>query len=211
VDSLLKVRGLIPEEKVVLFPVTDNTVMALGKNWHRLADHYLLSWASCRERIEQVVLKSNLPALCSTAGVDYPGTSIIRADKDIDDCLAKLPLPILLKPEKQTFSFKTRRCDTQEEFRKFVRSEVGDWPLIAQEWIEGSERELYFYSCFMRDGVEHFGFTGRKVRTSPKGVGIATVIETCDEVQVRDAARKLLPVLNICGPVAMEFKKDQVG
>jgi hypothetical protein len=122
-----------------------------------------------------------------------------------------LSAPILLKPNKQSFSFKTYRCETEEEFRRFVRAQIDSWPLIAQEWIEGSDSSLYFYTCFSDSGREYYGFTGRKVRSSPPGMGIATVIETADEPGIRVAALKLLPVLDLTGPVAMEFKKDHAG
>lgn len=211
VDALLTARKVIPESRVVLYPVTDNSVIALAKQWPALDSEYILSWASCRGEVECIVEKRNLPGYCESADVLYPKTFVIDSDEDINPCLKNLGFPILLKPNKQGFSFKTHRCDTSRELISFVQSRASDWPLIAQEWVEGGDSSLYFYTCFSINGDEYFGFSGRKVRASPPGVGIATVLETFDEPGVRDAAQKLLPELKVSGPIAMEFKKDSEG
>lgn len=42
-------------------------------------------------------------------------------------------------------------------------------------------------------------------------MGIATVLETVDNKQVREAPLRLLPIPEVSGPVAMEFKRDSQG
>lgn len=210
-EALLDARKSIPESRVVLYPTSDHAVMTIARNWADLEAHYDLSWAECRDRVEQVIQKTNLPALCSSAGVRCPNTVTIRTEQDLQQCVQRLKFPMLLKPNRQSFAFKTHRCETLDELYAFAGPRLDGGPLIAQEWIEGPDRSLYFYSCFSDRGAEYFGFTGRKVRTSPPEVGIATVIETEVEAGVREAARKLLPVLGLSGPVAMEFKKDALG
>jgi len=212
VESLIELRRSLPEPTVVLYAANDLTVLTLSASWPELGRHYALSWADCRGQIERVVRKSNLPSFCEKAGVACPVTLDLPSPDHFDRCLEQLSGPILVKPSTQAAAFKARRCATPDEFRRFVEgADRAAFPLVAQQWIGGPDTALYFYSCFAERGNDYFGLCGKKVRSSPPGVGIATVIETTRSDDVRDAARRLLRAFDISGPVAMEFKRDDEG
>ena len=211
VRTLLDVRQEIPEERVVLFAASDNTVTVLAREWEQLSDHYILSWADCRHDIARIIQKGQLPALCDATGTRYPKTVVIADVSEVDACIERLSFPILVKPNKPASSFKACLIRTEAEMRAFVRRETVNLPLVTQEWIDGPDSSLYFYSCIVDKGNELYGLTGRKVRASPPGLGRATVIQTFEDEGVREAARTFLRNLNISGPASMEFKRDSEG
>lgn len=212
VSSLLEVRAKISAHTVVLYAANDLTVLALSRNWLKLDDHYAVSWSECRHAIEMIVDKSNLPRYCELAGIAYPQTVLIDSREDLMQCTSILSAPYLVKPSTQAAAFKAKKCPTGDELRDFVDSAPpAVFPLVAQQWIEGADSDLWFYSCLADRGQDVAGLSGRKVRSSPPGLGIATVLETADSAELRDTARLLLREFGISGPVAMEFKRDATG
>lgn len=211
IQSLLDCRPMIPAHRVVLYPASDNTVSALAKYWDRLKDLYILSWSDCREDVLRIIHKGNLPEFCNRAAVYYPRTALIRSQQDCQSVVSALAFPLLVKPDKPASSFKTHVCNSAIELNEFVASEKKNWPLVVQEWIEGPDWNLYFYSCFLARGEDLFGMTGRKLRASPPGLGRATVMESFDDAGVREASSRLIRQWAISGPVSLEFKKDNEG
>lgn len=211
INALLEYRQAIPEERVVLYPASDNTVAALAKYWDELDGHYVLSWHDCRDEIAKIIQKGCLPSYCDSVGVRYPKTAIVQSDSDVDSCIESLAFPMLVKPNKPASSFKTHICSNEAELRSFIKIESSNWPLVVQEWIDGPDSNLYFYNCFLVRGQEHFGMAGRKVRASPPGLGRATVTETSEDPGVYEISQQLLKAFPISGPVALEFKKDNQG
>lgn len=210
-DALLDCRRKIPERDVVLFPASDNTVRVLVDSWDVLSDHYVLSWADCRVEIGKIIQKGALPAYCDAAGIRYPRTAVLNKLGDLDNGIGDLSYPVLVKPNKPASSFKTHVCRDAAALSAFVTAEQSNLPLVVQEWIEGPDNTLFSYTCLMEEGRELYGMAARKVRASPPGLGRATVVETDDDAGVRDASRKLIEVLNISGPLAMEFKRGPDG
>lgn len=209
--TLLEYRQAIPEERVVLYPASDNTVAALARYWDELDGHYVLSWHDCRDEIAKIIQKGCLPSYCDSVGVRYPKTAIIQSDSDVDSCIESLAFPMLVKPNKPASSFKTHICSNKAELLNFAKAESSNWPLVVQEWIDGPDSNLYFYNCFLVHGKEHFGMAGRKVRASPPNLGRATVTETSADPGVCEVSQQLLKAFQISGPVALEFKKDNLG
>ena len=211
VEQLLYSRGKIRETTVVLFPVTDDSVSTICSAWRKLREYYTVSWSHCMETVGHVLCKTSLPELCERALVDFPKTVSIDSGADIQRVVDCLEFPVLVKPDRQNFVFKTHLCHTEAEFLRFAQQQRDVWPLVAQEWIEGGDQALYFYMCFAEQGREVSGFTGRKVRASPPAMGIATILETHADDDVLHEGRQILATLGATGPVAMEFKRSPSG
>lgn len=211
IDTLMECRSKIPEQHVVLFPASDNTVRVLAEHWRQLNGEYLMSWSDCRSEVASIIQKGALPEYCDAAGMRYPRTIAIHTDADCDRVPDAIDFPVLVKPNKPASSFKTQICRGKGELVSFLKKERNNWPLVVQEWIDGPDDCLFAYTCLMDQGKEVFGMSSRKVRASPPGLGRATVIQTFDDAGVQDESRKLLRILNISGPVATEFKKDRNG
>lgn len=211
VEALIDCRKNIPEAHVAVFAASDNTVSALGRYWEELEQLYLLSWADCRKDILNIIHKRNLPAYCDQAGISYPRTHVVSCLDDSAEVASMLMYPVLVKPDKPASSFKTHIVGSADELKEFVRTEKGNLPLVVQEWIEGADSCLYFYSCFLDKGRIVLGMTGRKIRASPPGIGRATIIESFEDDGVQAAAMKLIELWGISGPAALEFKKGLNG
>ena len=84
-------------------------------------------------------------------------------------------------------------------------------PFLAQECVEGEDDRLQFCTFFMDKGRPVGEITGKKRRSFPKGLGRGTILELCEDNQVRQYALQFLKGLHLCGPVAVEFKRDRTG
>lgn len=211
VDTLLTCRGDMPEDRVVLFPTSDNTVKVLAEYWEQLESKYLLSWSECRQEVWRVIQKGALPEYCEAAGVSYPKTAVVSDESDKSGAIEALKFPVLVKPNKPASSFKTHICNDPAELVNFLEHQRANWPLVVQEWIDGPDDSLYAHTCFVHDGAEVFGLSSRKVRASPPGLGRATVIETFQDSKVHQESRKLIEVFGVSGPISTEFKRDRNG
>lgn len=209
--GLNEIRRLIPEQSIVLFPTTDDSVIALAEHWSELDKDYRASWSSVRKRVLELIHKGSLPALSESAGVKSPKTVVISERSDIESVRAGLRPPILTKPDRQSFSFKTHLAESFERFEDFADSHAGDWPLVAQELVQGPEPSLFSFTCFVRpDGIIGDAVS-RKLRSSPPARGIGTMFDTVDDPAVSQAGRRVAERLNLLGPVAIEFKRDADG
>lgn len=211
VDALKACRKQIPERHVVLYAASDNTVATVAKYWDELEGSFLLSWSNCRKEIARIIQKGLLPEYCDPTQTRYPKTALVRNDDDVDVLASGFKHSLLIKPNKPASSFKAHIATDADHFRQFVSTERANWPLVVQEWIDGPDSNLYFYSCFLDKGREIYGIAGRKVRASPPGLGRATVIQTLEDAGVTSAAKQLLAAFKISGPASLEFKKDADG
>ena len=212
VDILLALRPRLPSAKpVVLFPGSDNMVRAIANGWERLAPHYALSWHECRDLVLYLQNKDHLESLCDEKGIAYPKSVLVTADADLENVFAKLAFPLLVKPIRPLSGFKALKIEARHEIHDLLAHHRADLPYLVQEWIDGDEKQLLFCTMYMHHGTPLCHFTGRKLRSRPRGLGMGTVVESCDDDEVLRAARAFVQGLPLSGPIAVEFKRDPAG
>lgn len=212
VNVLVSLRCELPAERpVVLFPTSDNMVRAIANGWSRLADRYIVSWAAHRETVLELQRKDGIAAYCERAGVHYPRSAMVRGAEDCASVSHALSFPLAVKPVRPLSSFKVIRVASPGELRAVIENYAADLPFLAQEWVEGDERQLYFCTMYVEQGRSLVEFTGRKIRSMPRATGMGTVVESRADGEVRDIARRFVSVLDYSGPIAIEFKRDRAG
>ncbi|EIM63580.1 hypothetical protein [Desulfobacter postgatei] len=209
-DTLIALRKHIPYHRVVLFPCSDKTVRAIAANWDKLSKNYLLSWADCTELTASFTYKSVVCRHAEKNGVAYPRARIIAS---LDDCkkAQEMQFPLIVKPDQPPAAFKTRKLTTLSQLYNLVKEFPDSLPFLAQECVEGEDDRLQFCAFFMDKGLPLADITGRKQRSFPKGLGRGTILELFEDDQVRQHALQFLKGLPLCGPVAVEFKRDNTG
>ena len=210
IETLKEIRSTLPHDEVVLFAASDKTVRAVGQFWAELAPFYRLSWEQSAGLVLDLSVKSNLPALCEAAGVAYPKTRVIGTEQDLWLAESLRP-PLIVKPASPPGPFKAVVVQNMDGLRKLLDAHPGTRPLVVQEWIEGGDETLYFCTLFMDRGRELARFTGRKIRSSPTGLGRGVVFETHWEPPIYEASRRFVSQLDLCGLISLEFKRDPHG
>jgi len=212
IDSLLALRTRL-DERPVLFVTTDLQVRTVSNYRERLtgAFHMRLPDDDC---VCQLLDKRGFQQLAERHGFPVPRSITVREEKDFVK-FAGLQFPAVIKPPNKEY-FNAPRALTvssREQAEAMCRAILPEVPgLILQEWIEGSESDIYFCLQYRGEsGVTVSSFTGRKLRCWPPQTGsTASCIaapEMEDELERRTKA--FFDKTGFVGMCSMEYKQDQ--
>lgn len=204
-------RELRSEQKIVLFPTSDRIAKGIALAWEQLREYYELSWAHCRDLVLQLQRKDALAQYCDQAGVRYPKSRNLLDASGVDAIVRELSFPLVVKPAMPLSAFKAIRVTNADELRAVVTNYPKDLPFVVQEWIEGPSPSLYACTTYLHHGKPAGFLTSRKIDASPPGLGQGTVFETLDCREIIGITERFLAVLDLSGPVAVEFKRDAAG
>lgn len=223
VDMLIDFAQGQPQ-KPVLFYEGDWDLLLISRNRDRLASffHFVIPDQAL---VEDLVDKARFRALAHSLELPVPpSTQVDTASAGPED--VGLAYPLILKPL-------TRRTATwMPIFTELNRSEAKAlevrsreelaalWPrlassgveLLAQELIEGPETSIESYHAYVdRDGSIVASFTGRKIRTYPKGYGHSTALEITSSAEVSSLGTELIHRLDLRGVAKLDFKRSPDG
>jgi predicted ATP-grasp superfamily ATP-dependent carboligase len=212
VDDLLAFRERIPPSRdIVLFPSNDNNVRVIARNIDRLRGAYILSWEGCVDQVQKLLLKSNIEGRCKEAGLNYPASVVLEDSGDLRDRVGPLRLPFIIKPSNPQSSFKAIKCTSLTELEAVVDHYSGDYPFLVQEWVSGTDKDLYFCALYLDKGRPLVSFEGNKLASYPPALGQTTVAVSVDMPELRELTKSFFEGLGVCGPVSLEFKRDDAG
>ena len=211
-------------QKPVLYYEGDWDLLLISRQRDRLSSffHFVVP---DRKLVEDLVDKARFRALAQTLELPVPpSTQIDTANAVPED--VDLAYPLILKPL-------TRRTATwMPIFEAMNRSEAKAleirsrreltelWPrlassgveLLAQELIEGPETSIESYHAYI-DGSGSIvaWFTGKKIRTHPKGYGHSTALEITASAEVASLGVELIERLDLRGVAKLDFKRSPEG
>jgi len=210
--DLLNYRKTVDEQRpIVLFPTNDNNVKVLANNIDRLSPHYKISWANCADTVRSLLLKSNIEARCKEVGLHYPKSFVVNSREDIVTAGDYFEFPIIAKPVKPQSGFKTKKCNNANELSLLIDAFHSDLPILLQDWVEGSDKDLYFGALYLKDGEVCTEFVGQKLESYPPAMGQTTAAITCVQDEVLKLTKEFFDGLAMSGPVSLELKRDQRG
>jgi predicted ATP-grasp superfamily ATP-dependent carboligase len=150
-------------------------------------------------------------------GLPVPRSVILR-DRGEVSLLDGLTPPLVIKPANKALLLNSGieravRADTLEQAREVAERLVERAQgLIAQEWIDGPDTEIYFtfFVCDAQSRVTAY-FQGRKVVCEPPRVGnTALCIEAHDPTgELERLTRRYLTLAGYAGIGGLEFKREQ--
>jgi predicted ATP-grasp superfamily ATP-dependent carboligase len=209
IDALLELAAQhSPDTKPVLFPMNDKMVQCVGRYWEELSPFYLLSWSDCRVNILRLLNKSHLAQHCEERELLYPQSWVIESDKDLDRLRTQLSYPVVLKPSRPMGSFKTFLARNIADIEDLIAKHPADLPVLAQQWIEGDDAQLFFCALYLDQGNVLARIEGHKLRSSPPALGQGTIFESVVDEELYRVTRNFFADTNLTGPVALEVKKD---
>jgi len=199
----------------VLFPCTDSAVRVLSARRARLEPHYRLALPR-HETVERLMSKSAMTAWAERHGFRVPATIDVFKRQDLERALERLSFPCTLKPavkdarwlaHTKEKAFKAADADALRALFE-THGPFSDH-MIAQEWIEGGESELYSCNCYFgRDGEPLVSFVARKIRQWPPETGTSALGVECRADTVRDETLRLFRAADYRGLGYVEMKRD---
>ena len=211
IDCIVDYCGsLDPQVPIVLFPTNDRIVEMLADHWERLPGNVHLSWSNDRRRIRQLMRKDGFSRFVAEHDLDCPISLTLESPTNIES-VKTLRTPIVVKPAKPLGSFKALRYETHEKAIQDSDRWIDDFPLVIQEWIDGDDTSLVFASYFVYGNDILAEFTGRKLASSPPGLGQGVLVEKFEENALAEEGRKIVRALGVSGPIAIEWKQSEDG
>jgi D-aspartate ligase len=213
-DALERLAAGLPEPGV-LFPCSDAAVLALSRGRERALRHYRLVLPDA-EVVEELVDKVRFLELAQRIGLPIPRTFLIRDRADARAAAAGLAFPAVVKPPmkspawQQATRAKAFKVEGADELLA-IHERFGpvEPVLIAQEWIEGGESELYSCNCYYgRDGTPLATFVARKLRQWPPETGTSSLGEEVRNDAVLAATLQLFDAVGYRGLGYVEMKRD---
>lgn len=217
IDTLKRIRTRFALKPVLFLTeeVSVNTVSAMGSE---LAGSYIFSVPS-QQVTELLSNKALFNEFAEREGLPIPAGRVIRTVFEIKS-IRELTLPIVVKPankhrvlncEDEKVALTNGYEETEERCRRLVEREAH---AITQEWIDGSDDEIYFCLFYAdANGNAISTFTGRKVVAFPPCVGSTAICVPAPEAQEELTAitRKLCSRVRVSGLGSLEFKWDGRG
>lgn len=212
IEDLLAYRQSMDKDRpIVLFPTNDNNVRIIAQHKHKLQPYFRLSWYDNAELILALLLKSNIEKRCQEAGIRYPNSMVLHTEQDVELAIARFEFPVLIKPVKPQSGFKALRCDTPEMLRAHIRRYHTELPILLQNWIAGTDKDLFFGALYLNRGNVVLRFCGNKLESHPPAMGQTTVAVSADNPQVMEITERFFAGLEMSGPVSLELKRDDQG
>jgi D-aspartate ligase len=214
--ALLESLGPSLEQKAVLFPCTDMSVLTLSRHRQRLAKWYYVALPK-HDVVEMLMDKIRFYTYAQREGLAIPKTFFLRNRSDAEAAANQLTFPCILKPpmktptwEKNTQAKVYKVSDKAEFLARY--DECTHWVdlLMAQEWIEGNDANLYSCNCYFNARSEPLvTFIARKLRQWPIETGTSCLGEEVRNDTVLEESIRLFRTVNYHGLGYVEMKRDQ--
>ncbi len=212
----LETLGPKLSQKAVLFPCQDNNVLLISRYRQRLEPWYHIILPA-PEVVEILMDKIGFYTYAQQEGFPIPITFFLYSRADAEQAAEKLAFPCILKPPfrprawTQHTKQKAFKASSPEELLALYDHYHG-WAdvLIAQEWIEGPDANLYSCNCYFDANSEPIAtFVSRKLRQWPPETGQSCSGEECRDDVVLNETIRLFKSVNYRGLGYVEIKRDE--
>jgi D-aspartate ligase len=214
IDALESLASTL-EQKAVLLPCTDVSVLSISRERDRLEHAYHIALPD-HEVVERLTDKARFAVYAQEQGLPIPPTLVLTSRDDAEAAAASLGLPAMIKPPLKTPAWernareKAYKVRTPAEFLA-VYEEVAPWSdvLLAQEWIAGTEGD--HFTCngyFDRQAQPVVTFVTRKIRQWPPQTGAGSLAVECRNDAVLEETVRLFSGVGFWGLGYLEMKRD---
>ena len=213
---LLESLGTTLDQKAVLFPCTDMSVLTISRHRRSLADRYHIALPE-PEVVEMLMDKVNFFTYAQQNNLPIPKTFFLKNRADAESAAQQLSFPSIMKPPIKTPTWerntqaKVYKVNDQNEFL-MLYDQCSDWAdlLMVQDWIDGNDADLYSCNCYFNANSEPLvTFIARKLRQWPPETGTSCLGEECRNDVVLETSIRLFRGVNYHGLGYLEMKRDQ--
>lgn len=217
-DKLIEeLEGLGPTlaARAVLVPCSDVCVMNLSAHRQRLSDWFHLLLPD-HETVRTLSDKLEFVEFALANELPIPKTFLLRRRQDVVAAAQACHYPCVLKPALRSAAWDAgaggkvlKIASATELVAAYDRVHDLADTLIVQEWVEGTDAELYSCNCYFdRASQPLVSFVARKIRQWPPVVGISCLGEEVRNDAVRDATLRLFAAARYQGLGYVEMKRD---
>jgi D-aspartate ligase len=214
--GLLENLGPSLEQKAVLFPCSDMSVLLISQHRQKLEPWYHIALPG-PEVVETLMNKQHFDAFARQAGFQVPCTFILHNQADAEKAAVELMFPCILKPVLRTPTWtrhspsKVFRVGQPDEFiSAYERCSQWVTPLVVQEWVEGPDANLFSCNCYFSKDTQLVGtFVSHKIRQWPPRAGITSLGEECRNDIVLQETIRLFRKVQYSGLSYVEMKRDE--
>ena len=199
----------------VLILTLDPSVLTVSASRKRLAEHYRIELPE-PDIVSALADKLAFQQWAEREGFPVPRSRSVRNLSELEQ-LGELTPPVVLKPADKCLVLanvveRAVRAESIDEARLVAIRMLQRAPaLIAQEWIEGPDSQIYF-TLFCADPTSRSAaiFPGRKLVCSPPAVGTTAVCVAAPEVAdtLDVLTRTFIERTRYRGLGSLEFKRD---
>lgn len=203
------------DQKGVLFCTSDSSVLTLAEHRKELEQfyHFVLPPDNI---VKMLMSKQQFHEFATRNEFKVPKTFFISCKEDIEKVRHLTSYPCVIKPEfrdnkwvqKVSGLDKILLAHTRGEYTKYFNCyDLSDHKLIVQEWIDGSDAEVYYCLTYINRNHEPLAiFTGRKIRQFPILTGSTSLAESKKVPSLAEESLRLLQTAGCTGLCSVEFK-----
>ena len=211
----LRAIGQQFQERLVLFLTEEKSVETVSERREEVLPYFFITLPE-QEILAALMHKEGFQILANRFGSRIPQAVQLRGEADLER-LVTLRFPCVLKPAVKDYAYGARFkkayvVQTADEaaarFRE-IAPVLSD--LIVQEWIEGSDSDIYF--CLQYIGADSktvASFTGRKIRSWPPRIGGTASCTSAPEYhgELTAMTETFFRQAGFVGMGSMEYKRD---
>ncbi|RPI78380.1 MAG: carboxylate--amine ligase [Chloroflexi bacterium] len=214
--ELLVELGPKLQQKAVLLPCQEKSVLMVSRERAQLAPWYHINLPA-HELVKRLLDKVSFYAYAQSEGFPISQTCFLASRMDAENATRTLNYPAVLKPTYRSQEWvshsqqKAFKIGSAEELvTMYERHHRFASQMVAQEWIEGPDSNLYSCICYFdKNHLPVVTFTDKKIRQWLPLVGHSSLGEECRNDHIREVALRLFRSLNYRGLGQMEFKRDE--
>ena len=213
-DDLIKLGKQFSQPPVLIL-TDEDAVHAVSENRDALSNWFRFRMPA-DDTVKMLSSKARFHEFAQTHHFPVPRSVVLDKLVDIQR-LAELRYPCVLKPDDKRNVLRGEkeravRVNTLAEARERAIAML-DSPggIIAQEWIEGPDSNIHFTLFYRGDGGNVISmFTGRKVLSSPPGVGNTAICVAAPEAReaLEPLTRSFVEQAGFDGMGSIEYKWD---
>ena len=214
IDTLIKL-GNDFKQKPLLIASQDTSVLLISRNRERLESLYHIALPT-KEMVEMLMNKPAFYEFATNENLPIAKYFLIKSRTEAEITVENLHFPCIIKPpirsplwEKNTKIKAFKILDKNEFFK--IYDMCCDWAnvLMAQEWIEGTDVDLYSCNCYFNNNGEPLvSFIAKKLRQYPPVTGNTSLGIECRADEVKDTTLDMFRKVNYHGLGYVEMKRD---
>jgi D-aspartate ligase len=214
IESLVRIGNRL-DVKAVLYPCTDLSVLIISRYRDELASAYHIALPE-HSVVEMLTDKVRFFEFAQREGLAAPATHMVRSRADLKAAIDRVTFPCLLKPPVKTTAWTscmaTKVCKAESAAHLmaiYERCQATSDVLLVQDWIEGTDAQLYSCNCYFNARSEPVvTFVARKLRQWPPETGTSCLGEECRNDVVLHETIRLFRAVRYRGLGYVEMKRD---
>jgi D-aspartate ligase len=198
----------------VLIPSSDAFVLFLSRYREELQKRFIFA-LSTEDVLEAIVNKRKQYEMAERIGTPYPQTCYPESMDDVEKMKDEVEYPAFIKPYyshlwREKFNNKGFKVgNSQELIERFAEIFPTGLQAMAQSIIIGPNTNHLKVSAYIDDNNEPLAlFTLRKIRQYPTDFGVGTLVESINNVELKELGLIFFRGIHYRGIGSIEFKKD---